>query len=63
MLEAMYTMSEQNNAEAKSVTDFCAQFVKDDDTEDKFYAAIRDARRAGFKAGVKAVISLLSDLA
>lgn len=48
--------------EAVSVLDFCKQFIKSDDMEDKFYEAIRDTRLVGFKEGVKAAMSLLAEV-
>lgn len=64
MLEKLYDLIEnQEGEESKSVMDFLAQFAVDEKTEDAFLAAVRDTRRLGFKAGVKAVMTLLSDLA
>lgn len=64
MLEKLYDMIENHmGEESKSVTDFLSRFAKDSETEEAFLTAVRDTRRTGFKAGVKAVMTLLSDLA
>ena len=64
MLEKLYDLIENTETEeSKSVMDFLAQYVGTDEIEDAFLLAIHDTRRAGFKAGVKAVMTLLSDLA
>ncbi len=64
MLEKLYDLIENSEAEeSKSVMDFLSQYAgKCGEMEDAFLSAVRDTRRAGFKAGVKAVMTLLSDL-
>lgn len=64
MLEKLYDLIENSEAEeSKSVMDFLAHYASADEIEDAFLLAVHDTRRAGFKAGVKAVLTLLSDLA
>ena len=64
MLKLMYqTLLEDKLQEADSVTDFSTQFIASEDAEDKFFAAIRDTRFIGFKAGFSAAIALLTEAA
>lgn len=62
MLETLCAVAEQSGVEAESVADFAALFVKDEEMEDMFYAAIRDSRRNGFRDGVKAALTLFAEI-
>lgn len=57
-LELLYQPLEEKVQDAKSVDAFYRMFIKTEDAEDKFYAAIRDTRFVGFKAGFKVAMAL-----
>ena len=60
-LELLYQPIEEKVKDAKSVDVFYRRFIKTEDAEDKFYAAIRDTRFVGFKAGFKAAMALFAE--
>ncbi len=60
-LELLYQPLEEKVMRVKSVDAFYKRFIKTEDAEDKFYAAIRDTRFAGFKAGFAAAMSLFAE--
>ena len=60
-LELLYQPLEEKVKDAKSVDAFYKRFIKTEEAEDKFYAAIRDTRFVGFKAGFAAAISLIAE--
>lgn len=64
MLEKLYDIIENTEAEeSKTVTEFLSKYAgRCGELEDNFLAAVRDSRKAGFKIGVKAVLTLLSEL-
>ncbi len=62
MLETMYAVTEQTGTEAESAVEFARQFVRGNEMEDKFYAAIRDSRLSGFKEGMKTALMLLAEV-
>ena len=60
-LELLYQPFEEKGREAKSVDKFYDKFIKTEEAEDKFFAAIRDTRFAGFKAGFTTAMSLFAE--
>ena len=61
-LELLYQPFEEKVKDAKSVDTFYKRFIKTEEAEDKFYAAIRDTRFVGFKAGFAMAMALLIDV-
>ena len=60
-LELLYQPLEEKVKDAKSVDAFYKRYITTEDAEDKFYAAIRDTRFVGFKAGFAAAMSLFAE--
>jgi len=62
MLETMYAVTELVGTDAESVEAFASRYVKNDEMEEEFYAAIRDSRINGFREGVKAALMLFAEV-
>ena len=60
-LELLFQPFEEKGLKAKSATVFCEKFVKTEDVEDKFNAAIREIGFVSFKAGFATAMSLFAE--
>ncbi len=63
MLELLYQSIADEGPKAESVADFVEKFITSEDSEYKFYDAIRDAKFVGFKAGFAAAMSIFAEVA
>lgn len=62
MLELLYQSIADEEPEVESVADFVEKFITSEDSEYKFYDAIRDTKFVGFKAGFSVAMSLFAEV-
>ena len=60
-LKLLYQPFEETGHEVKYVDKFYNKFITTEEAEDKFFAAIRDTRFDGFKAGFATAVALFTE--